>query len=385
MKRKARWYRKLTAAFLILFILTFGFGALTSCQQFGANPSGDYLNVIKGSPNYDVEKGQFVNLNSTTMSNIGSDVNFWDDPFGRVKPNYLFNSNKTSPKTLMPEAQNANMLEFSNSKSDIKFIWLGHSTILLSINGKTILIDPIFSNSAAPVSFINKRFQPPVIALDELPRVDYILISHDHYDHLDMETIKYFSDKEITFILPLGVGSHLRRWGVEQSKITEVDWWGQVDMGDLSFIGAPAKHFSGRLGLVSTMETLWSSWVIKSSGNSVYFSGDSGYDDHYKEIGDRLGPFDVIFMDSGQYNERWRTVHNMPDEVIKGFNDLGGRYLVPVHWGMFNMSLHNWFDPAAEVTARSRQNDIQLITPRLGELISLDDPPLFDEWWRGVD
>lgn len=200
-----------------------------------------------------------------------------------------------------------------------------------------------------------------------------------------METIQYFGNKEITFILPLGVGSHLRRWGVEQSKITEIDWWGQVDMGDLSFIGAPTKYFSGRLGAISTMETLWSSWVIKSSENSVYLSGDSGYDTHYKEIGDKLGPFDVVFMDSGQYNERWRTVHNMPDEVIKGFNDLGGSYLVPVHWGMFNMSLHNWFDPAAEVTARSRQNDIQLITPRLGKLISLDDPPPFDEWWTGVD
>jgi len=385
MKQKLGWFRKLVVTFIIFSIMIIGVVLLTSCKQFGAKPSGDYLSAIEASPNYNVDKAQFENQTPNVMSNIGDDINFWDDPFGRVTPNYLFNSNKTSPNTLMPEAQNINMLEFLESKSTIKFIWLGHSSILLSINGKIILIDPIFSNSAAPVPFIIKRFQPPVIGLNELPEVDYILISHDHYDHLDMKTVKYFGDKETTFILPLGVGSHLRRWGVKQSKIIELDWWEQVDVGDLSFTGTPAKHFSGRLGPVSTMKTLWSSWVIKSLENSIYFSGDSGYDAHYKTIGDRLGPFDVVFMDSGQYNERWRAMHNMPDEVIKGFNDLGGRYLVPVHWGMFNMSLHNWFDPAVEVAARSKQSKIQLITPRLGELILLDNPPLFDEWWKAVD
>ena len=372
-------------ALVVFFMLIIGVFMLSSCEQFGANPSGAYLSDIEASPNYDAQEAQFVNEETNVVSGIGDDINFWDDPFGRDTPNFLFNSNQTSPNTLMPEVQNTDMLDFLNSESTVKFIWLGHSSILLSIDGKTVLIDPVFSKNAAPVSFMIKRFQPPVITLDKMPKVDYILISHDHYDHLDMETVKYFNEKQTTFILPLGVGSHLRRWGIDQSKIIELDWWSNVDLGDLSFTGTPAKHFSGRLGLLSPMKTLWSSWVIKSSANSIYFSGDSGYDTHYKKIGDRLGPFDVIFMDSGQYNERWRAMHNMPHEVIKGFKDLGGRYLVPVHWGMFNISLHNWFDPPAEVTVRSRDNEIQLITPRLGEIVSLENPPLFDEWWTTVD
>lgn len=167
-----------------------------------------------------------------------------------------------------------------DSASTIKFIWLGHSSILLSIDAKTVLIDPVFADSAAPVSFIVKRFQPPVITIDDLPRTDYILISHDHYDHIDMKAIKHFSNTNTTFILPLGVSSHLRSWGVNQSKMIELDWWDEVNLGGLSFVATPAKHFSGRLGLVSTMKTLWASWVIKSPKNKVYYSGDSGYGTH---------------------------------------------------------------------------------------------------------
>lgn len=385
MKKRMTRLNRLAGALII-----FSGGLLLSgCAQFGAIPSGQYLELVQASPNYNADIGGFVNRNPGIMDNVGDDVSFWDDPFGRERPNFIFNCNQTSPNAPMPEERTQDFTDFLESASTIKFIWLGHSSILLSIEGKTVLIDPVFSDYASPVPLIVRRFQPPVIKIDDLPKIDYIVISHDHYDHLDMETIKHFTDRDVKFILPLGVGAHLRRWGIAASKMIELDWWEEADLGgagpgSLSFVATPAQHFSGRTGISSKMETLWASWVIKSPTRRMFFSGDSGYDTHYKSIGERLGPFDLVFMDSGQYNERWRAVHNMPHDVITGFMELRGNYLVPVHWGMFDMSLHNWFDPPSKISKLAKQNNINLITPRLGAIIRLEDPPLFDEWWREV-
>ena len=195
-----------------------------------------------------------------------------------------------------------------------------------------------------------------------------------------METIKFFVGKDVSFIAPLGVGAHLRHWGIEESRITELDWWDEIVMDGLSYTAAPAQHFSGR-GILTGNKTLWASWVLKSKTASVYFSGIQGYDTHYQTIGDRLGPFDLVFMDYGQYDEGWRAVHNLPEEGIKGFQELDGEYLVPVGWGMFNLAVHNWYDPPQQATRLARAEGVKLITPRLGQVISMDNPPLFDEWW----
>ena len=205
-----------------------------------------------------------------------------------------------------------------------------------------------------------------------------------HYDHLDMDTVKHFIDQDVAFLTPLGVGSHLRYWGVDETRITELDWWGETEVHGLKFAATPSQHFSGRIGVVHNNKTLWASWVIEGKEQSVFFSGDSGYDTHYQDIGKAYGPFDIVFMENGQYNESWRAVHNMPDEAIKGFQELKGKYLVPIHWGMFNLSVHNWYDPPKEITKLAEENDIQLITPRLGQLITLDNPSLFDQWWLEV-
>ena len=378
-------YRKTLYAlgsFIVLgALITIG---LFTYEPFGKIPSGKFLTRIEASPHYHETREVFVNRRPDIKDTMTVGADFWADPLGREVPNFLFNNNQTEPAGPLPEERNPDLAAFEASDDSVKFIWLGHSTVLLSIDGRVILFDPVFSDHASPFPIAAKRFQPPVIHLEDLPEVDHIIISHDHYDHLDMETVKYFVNSNVKFITPLGVGSHLRYWGVDEARITELDWWEEANLDGLMYAATPSQHFSGRIGVMHNDKTLWASWVIAGKTDSVYFSGDSGYDTHYKDIGRKYGPFDVVFMENGQYNESWRAVHNLPDEAITAFKDVGGTYLVPVHWGMFNLSVHNWFDPPNEITRLAKAEDIKLITPRLGQLINLNNPPLYDQWWLEV-
>ena len=379
-KKSMRWSTASIGALCVVMV-----AGLVGCEQFGAIPKGEKLQQAQQSPQYDLEQNIFVNRRPGILDTMTVWERFWADPFGLDEPNFLFNSNQTEPEQTLPQVTGSNLNDFNNSAGKINFIWLGHWTVLMSIDGKTILVDPVFSDHASPVAIAAKRFQPPAISLDQLPPIDHIVISHDHYDHLDMETIKFFVDKDATFLTPLGVGAHLRYWGIEEDRITELDWWDEVTLDGLTYTAAPAQHFSGRIGVMHSNKTLWASWVLKSKGKSVFFSGDSGYDTHYKAIGDALGPFDLVFMDYGQYDEGWRAVHNLPEEGIQGFQELGGDYLVPVGWGMFNLAVHNWYDPPKEATRLAKAEGIKLITPRFGQIISMDNPPLFDEWWLTLE
>ena len=355
----------------------------SGCDQFGSVPKDDDYLRMKESSNYNIPKDKFINQNSEVMENMRKNSGFWANPRKNMANNYFFNSNKTEPETLLPEEKTSLNENFVKSSNNIKFAWLGHSSILMSINNKIILIDPIFSSSASPFSWLIKRYQPPVFKLQELPKVDFILISHDHYDHLDMKTIKFFNNnKDISFVVPLGVGSHLKKWGVENSRITEMDWWDTKIIKGIKFICTPAQHFSGRKAFIETQKSLWASWVVKSGNRSFYFSGDSGYAKHYKEIGDKHGPMELVFMDSGQYNTRWKEVHNMPDEVVKGFIDLKGKNLIPIGWGMFTLAMHNWFDPPVEIKKRAEAENISLITPKIGQVIDMKNLINTESWWE---
>jgi L-ascorbate metabolism protein UlaG (beta-lactamase superfamily) len=361
-------------SFLIILIFSF---FLASCSQFGENPSGDHLDKIKISPNYNIEKERFKNRKENIIIEMNEKISFWD-----MTKAFLFNTAEIVPETKLPEVKPPNIKEFMKSTEGIKFIWFGHSTLLVNINNTIILIDPVFSNTASPVSFLVKRFQPPVLKLRDLPKIDYVLISHDHYDHLDMDTIVFFKEKNVKFITPLGVTSHLKSWGINESKLFETDWWGGFDFEGITFICTPAQHFSGRLGTIKASKTLWASWVVKTESNSFYFNGDSGYDIHYKRIGDEYGPFDLAFIDSGQYNERWREVHNMPEEAAQAVLDLKGKAMVPIHWGMFSLSLHDWFEPVEESEKYAKKYGIKLITPKLGQLVSTESQNVFEKWWK---
>ena len=366
---------------LVIFNLCF---LLASCSQFGENPSGDHLDKIKKSPNYNTEEERFGNRIENMWDQMIEKDSFWDDPQKRIFNNYFFNSAQTVPEFKLTEVKPPNLKEFMQSTEGIKFIWFGHSTLLVNIKNIIVLIDPVFSKAASPVSFIVERFQPPVLELKDLPRIDYILISHDHYDHLDMETVIYFKEKDVKFITPLGVTSHLKRWGVHESKLFETDWWGKLEFEGITFVCTPAQHFSGRFATFSSFKTLWSSWIVKTESNSFYFNGDSGYDIHYKQIGDSYGPFDLAFIDSGQYNERWREVHNMPEEAAQAVLDLKGKAMVPIHWGMFNLAMHDWFEPVEESEKYAKKYGIKLMTPKLGQLVSTESQNVFEKWWKDL-
>ena len=380
-KKKSPYRRPLFVAIVVCVVLTVVF--FLRSETFGTMPKGEYQARIEQSPQFDREQNVFVNRRPSILETMTVWESFWTDPFGRDEPNFLFNSNQGDPETPLPVVNNPNLTDFKNNKTGLKFIWLGHWTVLMSIDGKTILVDPVFSDYASPIPIAAKRFQESALTLEELPPIDVILLSHDHYDHLDIGTIKYFLNHDVSFLTPLGVGAHLRYWGIEDDRITELDWWEKITIEGLTFTATPAQHFSGR-GINSENSTLWASWVLQGQREAVYFSGDSGYDSHYQEIGKALGPFDLVFMDYGQYDKGWQAVHNLPEEGVKGFEELKGDYLVPVGWGMFNLAVHNWYDPPVQATKLARERGIKLITPRLGQVISMENPPLFDEWWLEV-
>jgi len=358
---------------IIFFVL--GVVMLFNWNELGKSPQGSDLVRIKESNNFNSEKGMFVNIQPQIISQEKKKGFDW-----QLIKDWFSPGIDRVPSANLPELK-PDLAAFVQGSEQLQTIWLGHSSFLINMNGNIILVDPVFSQAASPIKSIVKRFQKPVLALEELPDIDYILISHDHYDHLDMQSIKFFADKEVKFITPLGVGSHLKKWGVNESKITEKDWWQTADFASIKFIATPAHHFSGRNG-INANSTLWASWVIQSQSHNVYFSGDSGYGAHFKDIGDKFGPFDVAFIESGQYNEKWQDVHMLPSEGVKAFKDLQAEKYFPIHWGMFELALHTWYDPIEQLYSFSKSENFELLTPKIGQLVNLAQPESNEMWWQ---
>lgn len=349
----------------------------TSCSSFGTRPNEKDKELYKNSKQFDLKTGKFDNRIRGLYAKMMKENMTW----GNLTEFFKGGDNQT-PSKKMPEVK-PDMQDFLKDDGELKVIWFGHSSFILNMNGKIILVDPVFSGSASPISFLVKRFQAPVIALEELPEIDYILISHDHYDHLDMESIKFFKNKKTKFITPLGVGLHLKGWGIKKERITERDWWESVEFEGIEFIATPAQHFSGRDG-IHACETLWASWIIRTNNHNVYFSGDSGYDTHFKEIGEKYGPFDVAFIENGQYNKKWQEVHMLPEEGIMAYDDLKAKKYFPVHWGMFVLAKHSWKDPVEQLYKLAEGKNIDIVTPKIGQLVNLKANHEYDRWWEEV-
>jgi L-ascorbate metabolism protein UlaG (beta-lactamase superfamily) len=362
----------------LVFILVLAGAIVFKLPAFGGDISRQQEEQLKKSQQYRSEKGIFVNQQENVIELMRKDFSTFNALMEWIK-----SDGKKAPLSKLPEVK-PDLQSFLSPSSDLKLIWLGHSTFLLNMSGVIILVDPVFGPSAAPFSFLVKRFQAPILSLEELPKIDYIVISHDHYDHLDMPTMKFFANKDVQFLVPLGIGTHLNRWGVDEAKITQMDWWQSKTVQDIEFVATPAQHFSGRSPFAEN-KTLWASWVIRSKSHSVYFSGDSGYNKHYKEIGDKYGPFDIAFIENGQYNEKWRAVHNLPEESVQAYFDLKAKRFLPVHWGMFVLSLHSWREPADKLLELSKVKGVNIITPKLGEMVTLNDSYKNVEWWLDLN
>lgn len=308
-----------------------------------------------------------------------------------VKMNFSLSSddNKESSKELKPSSEiSVHRIEWDkiNSEKD-SMTWLGHSAFLLSIDNKKMLVDPMLGPIASPVSFVGvKRYeysQDMFKIIDEMPPIDAVFITHDHYDHLDYQSILKLKDKVSHFFVPLGVGSHLIRWGVPKEKITEFNWWEEKDYEGLTLALTPSRHFSGRSPFNSN-STLWGGWVILGKNTRLYTSGDGGYGPHFKEIGKKYGPFDMTLIEGGQYDKRWADVHMVPEESVQANLDVKGKNMMLMHWAGFTLARHDWRDPIERALKEAKNKEVNLITPQIGETVAFDSDlnNSRSPWWE---
>ncbi|WP_249522613.1 MBL fold metallo-hydrolase [Modestobacter marinus] len=262
--------------------------------------------------------------------------------------------------------------------------WFGHSSALLEVDGRRVLVDPVWGERVSPSPLLGPtRLHEPPVPVESLPPVDAVLISHDHYDHLDLPTVRaLLRGQSAPFVVPLGIGAHLRRWGVPDERIVELDWDGATTIDGLTLTCTEAGHFSGRFFARDT--TLWSSWVVAGPRHRVFFGGDTGYTPAFAGIGARLGPFDLTLQPIGAYNDAWHAIHMDPEEAVRAHGDLGGRVLVPIHWATFNLAFHRWAEPVQRLLTAAEARGVQVVVPQPGERIDVLAPPPLHDWWTAV-
>ncbi len=359
---------------IVMLILIVGVLFINISPEFGGKPSKDQIESYKKSGHY--EDGKFVNLVETNMDmNFKSMVNLFVE-FVKGNPN-------GRPKKDLPVIEH-DSLEIAENKSRTRLIWFGHSAFLLQLDGKNILIDPMFGNVPAPNPLLGgKRYSKELpLEIKEIPQIDAIILSHDHYDHLDYGSIQKLKSKTKDFFVPLGVGAHFIEWGIPAENVHEMNWWDETKIGDIKLAFTPSRHFSGR-GLTDRNSTLWGSWVIKGVNDNIYFSGDGGYGTHFKEIGEKYGPFDFALMECGQYNVKWQQIHMLPEETAQAALDVQTKVMMPIHWAAFTLALHDWNEPAIRVSKKAKELNLPLLIPKIGASIWLDSLDLNQEvWWK---
>ncbi|WP_207428876.1 MBL fold metallo-hydrolase [Pedobacter sp. SYSU D00535] len=356
---------------IIIIILAGGF-ILLQQDAFGARPSGKRLELIKKSKNF--RDGKFQNLSPTPS--LAEGYNY----FG-VLYDFLVRKkeNLTPPDSIPTITTNLKSL---TADAEV-LVWFGHSSYLMKLSGKTFLVDPVLSGYAAPFSWMNGAFKGTnKYKVEDLPAIDYLVITHDHYDHLDHETIKKLRGRVGKVICALGVGAHLEEWGYSPFQLIEKDWGDTFTLDGLITVHlTPARHFSGRS--LFRNNTLWTSYVFETPSKRIFVGGDSGYDKHFAEIGKRFGGFDLAILENGQYNEAWRYIHTLPQEVLQAGRDLRAKRVFPVHSGKFDLAGHPWNEPLSKLTALNKQAGLSLITPMIGELVELDNSnQSFKRWWE---
>lgn len=339
---------------------------------FGARPAGERLERMRRSPRF--RDGVFHNETQARVAPAG------DTP--SIVRELVFGKERRRPRKPVPLM----VPELDSPPADgLRVTWMGHATALVELEGRRVLIDPVWSERVSPSQAVGpRRMHPMPLAIEALPAVDAVVISHDHYDHLDMRTIrKLAAVHQMPFLVPLGVGAHLERWGIAQERIIELDWEESATVAGLTFTATASRHFSGRRR-PGENTTLWVSWVLAGKDRRIFYTGDSGYFDDYAKIGAAHGPFDATLVQIGAYSPYWPDIHMTPEEGTATHLAVRGGLLIPVHWGTFNLALHSWSEPVERVLKDADRHDIRVAVPRPGQVLDVDKLPKSDPWWRAI-
>ena len=359
---------------LILVLLVVTVFLYVQQPKFGKTPAGERLEQVKKSPHY--RDGKFQNLNHTPDLTEGVG-------YAEIMRKFLFSrKERPKPASRLPTVK-TNLLALRRDENVL--VWFGHSSYFMQIDGKRMLVDPVLSGAASPIRSTTRSFPgADIYSVSDLPDIDYLFISHDHWDHLDHATIVQLQSKVGQVICSLGTGQHFERWGYTSSKVIEKDWNETILLGDGFVVHTvPARHFSGR-GLVRN-KALWTSFVLQTPSMRIFIGGDSGYDAHFATIGAKYGPFDLAILECGQYDPMWKYIHMMPEEVPQAARDLRARRLLPVHWAKFEIANHPWDEPMIRVVAASKNMGIPTLHPMIGEKVELkSDSQVFSAWWEGI-
>lgn len=357
----------------ILYLLILALTIVSCLSSFGESPAGERLERIQKSTQY--KNGAFTN--NPVVPSI-KDGMFWE-----MVSRQLFGSEIRVPQGPIPVVSPA-LKDRHTPEPGLRAIWLGHSGVLLELDGVRILTDPVFAARVSPVGWAGpERFFPSPVSLQDLPPVDAVVISHDHYDHLDLSTVQFLATRDTVYFVPLGIGAHLEAWGFPAEQIRELDWGEEGSVKNVRFVSTPAVHYSGR-GIFTGNETLWTSWSIIGPRHRVFYSGDTGYSEHFAKIGQVHGPFDLTLMKIGAYDHTWDLIHMNPEQAVQAHVDVRGKFLFPVHWATFNLAIHSWDEPIKRTLKAAEKTPATIIAPPPGEEVSIPPTRTPVPWWEHV-
>ena len=364
------WRIALAAGVIFVAIVIVLLRSTEWLAALGGRVTGARRERVARSPEF--SNGRFHNPEPTRMTTASN---------REMLRRQLFGSEQRHPLGEIPVMRRAAQDYAAPPASGLRATWIGWASVLVEIDGRRVLTDPIWSERCSPSTLVGpKRFHPPPIALADLPPIDAVVISHDHYDHLDMTTIRALAARGSHLVVPLGIGAHLERWNVPAAQIHELDWNDSIVLNGLSITSTRARHYSGRNPRHGN-ETLWSSWVVRGPRHRFFFSGDSGYSPAFAAIGAQHGPFDLTLIKIGASDPTWSEIHMTPEEAIQTNRDLRGAVMVPVHWATFNLAFHAWDDPVERAVAAAARNGVRLYVPKPGELVEPSALPAQERWW----